>query len=88
MTKTTSSETPPNPKAPAFLAELLAARSPSGYETEAREVIKKRVAKNADSFEVDALGSCHATLEGVSIMKSSGSSSSLAFFSSRLCSGF
>ena len=64
MTKTTSSETPPNPKAPAFLAELLAARSPSGYETEAREVIKKRVAKNADSFEVDALGSCHATLEG------------------------
>jgi len=64
MTKTTSFETPPNPKAPAFLAELLAARSPSGYETEAREVIKKRVAKNADSFEVDALGSCHATLEG------------------------
>ena len=45
MTKTTSSETPRNPQAPAFLAELLAARSPSGYETEAREVIKKRVAK-------------------------------------------
>ena len=50
MTKTTSSETPPRPKTPAFLAELLAARSPSGYETEAREVIKKRVFKTFYEF--------------------------------------
>ena len=48
--------------APAFLKELLQARSPSGYEDEAREVVRKRMARVADSFEVDALGSCHATL--------------------------
>ena len=51
-------------KTPAFLAELLAARSPSGYESEAREVIQKYVEKNADDFQIDALGNCHATLEG------------------------
>ena len=47
---------------PAFLKELLDARSPSGFEDEAREVVRKRVEKTADSFSVDALGSCHATL--------------------------
>ena len=50
------------PKVPAFLLELLNARSPSGYEEEARAVVEKRVKAAADSFEVDALGSCHATL--------------------------
>ena len=47
---------------PPFLKELLDARSPSGFEDEAREVVRKRVEKVADSFSVDALGSCHATL--------------------------
>ena len=49
-------------KPPIFLKELLQARSPSGYEDEAREVVRKRVAKIADNFEVDNLGNCHATL--------------------------
>jgi putative aminopeptidase FrvX len=49
-------------KPPLFLEELLQARSPSGYEDEAREVVRKRVAKIADKFEVDNLGNCHATL--------------------------
>jgi putative aminopeptidase FrvX len=47
---------------PVFLKELLQARSPSGYEEEAREVVRKRVEKVADEFFVDALGSCHAVL--------------------------
>ena len=47
---------------PSFLKDLLDARSPSGFEDEAREVVRKRVQKVADSFSVDALGSCHATL--------------------------
>ena len=45
-----------------FLKNCLQARSPSGYEEEAREVVRKRMASVADSFTVDALGSCHATL--------------------------
>ncbi len=53
---------PRSPKPPAFLTELLAARSPSGYEDEAREVVRKRVEKVADRFETDNLGNCHATL--------------------------
>ena len=60
--KTKSTTARRNPVAPAFLKELLQARSPSGYEDEAREVVRKRMARVADSFEVDALGSCHATL--------------------------
>ena len=60
--KTKTSAPPRNPPAPAFLKELLQARSPSGYEDEAREVVRKRVARVADSFEIDALGSCHAAL--------------------------
>ena len=51
-------------KPPLFLSELLSARSPSGYEDEARKVIKKYVAEEADKFQVDALGNCHAILEG------------------------
>ena len=47
---------------PPFLADLLAARSPSGYESEALDVIKKYVEPHADEFSVDALGSCFATL--------------------------
>ena len=53
---------PKRPSVPPFLKELLDARSPSGFEEEAREVVRKRVEKVADSFSIDALGSCHATL--------------------------
>ena len=52
-------KTKPNPKrwsVPTFLKELLDARSPSGFEDEAREVVRKRVEKVADSFSIDALG--------------------------------
>ena len=63
MPKYTKTKSPPrNPAVPQFLKELLDARSPSGYEDEAREVVRKRVSQVADSFTVDALGSCHATL--------------------------
>jgi endoglucanase len=63
MPKNTKSKSAPrNPIAPVFLKELLQARSPSGYEEEAREVVRKRMESVADSFIVDALGSCHATL--------------------------
>ena len=57
-----SKPTPRNPAAPVFLKELLQARSPSGFEEEAREVVRKRMETVADSFSIDALGSCHATL--------------------------
>ena len=60
MKRKTKKTTPPTP--PAFLEELLKARSPSGYEEEAREVVRARVEKVADKFEVDNLGNCHATL--------------------------
>jgi putative aminopeptidase FrvX len=53
---------PSQTKPPAFLEELLQARSPSGYEDEARDVVRKRVGKIADHFAVDNLGNCHATL--------------------------
>jgi len=63
MPKNTKPKSAPrNPIAPVFLKELLQARSPSGYEEEAREVVRKRMESVADSFIVDALGSCHATL--------------------------
>ena len=52
-----------NFKAPPFLKELLVARSPSGYEAEARDVVRKNVEGIANDFFVDALGSCHATLD-------------------------
>ena len=50
-------------QAPPFLKELLLARSPSGYEDEARDVVEKYVRGAANDFLVDALGSCHATLQ-------------------------
>jgi endoglucanase len=63
MAKRTKPKTSPKrPIVPPFLKELLDARSPSGFEEEAREVVRKRVEKVADSFSIDALGSCHATL--------------------------
>jgi putative aminopeptidase FrvX len=53
---------PSQTKPPRFLEELLQARSPSGYEDEARDVVQKRVGGIADHFAVDNLGNCHATL--------------------------
>ena len=64
MKNSAPSTSVPNHKAPVFLSELLAARSPSGYENEARKVVKKYVEKKADNFQIDALGSCHASIEG------------------------
>ena len=43
-----SNPTPRNPVAPVFLKELLQARSPSGNEEEAREVVRKRMETVAD----------------------------------------
>lgn len=48
--------------APAFLMELLEARSPSGQEDEARAVFEKFVRPVAESWSIDALGSCLASL--------------------------
>ena len=50
MVKKTKSAPKRNPTPPAFLKELLQARSPSGYEEDAREVVRKRVESHADSF--------------------------------------
>lgn len=47
---------------PAFLTDLLAARSPSGYETEAQAVFDKYVEPAADTYARDALGNRLATL--------------------------
>ncbi len=49
-------------KVPAFLAELLHARSPSGYETEAQAVFDHHVKPAADAYANDALGNRIATL--------------------------
>ena len=49
-------------KVPAFLAELLHARSPSGYEGEAQAVFDRHVKPAADKYEQDALGNRIATL--------------------------
>jgi endoglucanase len=43
-------------KAPAFLADLLAARSPSGYEHEAQAVVDRYMADAADDYQKDPLG--------------------------------
>jgi putative aminopeptidase FrvX len=48
--------------APAFLTELLHARSPSGYEAEAQAVFGKFVKPAADAYTGDALGNRIATL--------------------------
>ena len=47
---------------PAFLTELLHARSPSGYEREAQEVFDRHVRPFADAYTGDALGNRIATL--------------------------
>jgi putative aminopeptidase FrvX len=47
---------------PAFLKELLHARSPSGYEREAQAVFDRHVKPAADAFSGDALGNRIATL--------------------------
>jgi putative aminopeptidase FrvX len=47
---------------PAFLAELLHARSPSGYEGEAQTVFDRHVQPAADAYARDALGNRLATL--------------------------
>jgi putative aminopeptidase FrvX len=48
--------------APAFLTELLAARSPSGAEAEAQAVFDRHVRPVADAYAKDALGNRLATL--------------------------
>ncbi|MEX0325094.1 MAG: M42 family metallopeptidase [Puniceicoccaceae bacterium] len=52
-----------NCEAPAFLVDLLNARSPSGYEAEAQAVVDKYVQPAADQYRRDALGNRIATLE-------------------------
>ena len=47
---------------PAFLTELLHARSPSGYEAEAQAVFARHVKPAADAYHGDALGNQIATL--------------------------
>ena len=47
---------------PLFLTELLEARSPSGYETEAQAVFDRHVKPSADNYAQDALGNRIATL--------------------------
>ncbi len=52
----------PSYQVPAFLAELLHARSPSGYEGEAQAVFDRHVKPAADTYAQDALGNRLATL--------------------------
>lgn len=52
----------PSYKVPTFLAELLHARSPSGYEGEAQAVFDRHVKPAADAYTGDALGNRLATL--------------------------
>ena len=52
-----------NNTAPAFLVDLLNARSPSGYEAEAQAVVDEYVQPVADQYRKDALGNRIATLE-------------------------
>jgi putative aminopeptidase FrvX len=49
-------------EAPLFLSELLQARSPSGFETEAQAVFDRHVRPAADAYSNDALGNRLATL--------------------------
>jgi putative aminopeptidase FrvX len=53
---------PTNYSPPAFLSELLHARSPSGHEYEAQEVFDRHVKPAADLYANDALGNRSATL--------------------------
>lgn len=50
------------PLIPAFLSDLLAARSPSGSEQEAQAVFDRHVKPSADTYARDALGNRLATL--------------------------
>ena len=52
---------PTHPVSP-FLRDLLHARSPSGYETEAQEVFDRYVKPSANQYAHDALGNRIATL--------------------------
>ncbi|HWA07887.1 MAG TPA: M42 family metallopeptidase [Opitutaceae bacterium] len=52
----------PSYQVPSFLAELLHARSPSGYEGEAQAVFDRHVKPAADEYAPDALGNRIATL--------------------------
>lgn len=49
-------------EAPQFLVDLLNARSPSGYETEAQAVVDQYVGPDADSYRKDALGNRIASI--------------------------
>lgn len=49
---------------PAFLKELLEARSPSGYEAEAHAVLDAHLESLADSYRKDAVGNRIARLDG------------------------
>lgn len=49
-------------QAPDFLVDLLNARSPSGYETEAQAVFDRYVREAADDYRKDAMGNRIATL--------------------------
>jgi endoglucanase len=51
-----------NYRVPAFLSELLHARSPSGYESEAQAVFDRHVKPAADTYAKDPLGNRIATL--------------------------
>jgi endoglucanase len=51
-----------NYQAPAFLTDLLHARSPSGYETEAQKIFDRYVKPAADTYANDPLGNRIATL--------------------------
>ncbi len=52
----------PTYQAPVFLTELLHARSPSGYESEAQAVFDHHVKPAADTYTMDAMGNRIATL--------------------------
>ena len=49
-------------KTPSFLVDLLNARSPSGYETEAQAVIDKYVQETAEAYQRDAMGNRLASI--------------------------
>ena len=49
---------------PELLSDLLKARSPSGYEEEAREVLKKHLSSPSDEYVEDSMGNVFATLNG------------------------
>lgn len=57
-----TSATPVPPGVPAFLADLLDSRSPTGHEGEAQAVIDRYLAPVANRYEKDALGNRIATL--------------------------